>query len=117
MVGPSGRPARLLAALAVSVFLGLLVGLQRQLSVALSDLVRAGGLLLSARRRCAWLDVKAALATVLPLTEVFRAEDFEPSPPFRALFDGMNVLGLLTLVGAVIVHRSRVRPGIARISR
>ena len=106
----------LLAALIVSVGLGAVFGLLHQLPVALADLVLSGGLIfLSVRHRRAWLYAEAALALALTVVHVVSSEDFAPSLRLRLTVDGVNVLGLVILLGAVVARRRRARPDVLQI--
>ncbi len=99
-----------LAALAFSIGLAAVLGLDHQLPIALADLVLAAGLVfLAVRHRRAWLYAEAVLALALTITQLVSLQLLELSLTYRLVVDGINLIALAILACAVVAHGARVR--------
>ena len=99
-----------LAALAASIGLAAVLGLEHQLPIALADLVLATGLvILAVRHRRAWLLAEAVLALALTITQLVSPQLLELSLTYRFIVDGINLVALAILAGAVVTHRLAIR--------
>lgn len=118
--GPERAAAALtLAGLAGSLGLQAALGFQRQAPILVADIgLTAGFILLAYRHRRAWLAVICLVLIALLVVHASLSETPLPSPVFKGLVNGLNVLALAVLAaGAVAEARRRGRrPGV-RVAR